>query len=529
MYYGHEKQGYHLDEIYTFLATNGDEYLRSDPDVLNRWLSNADIRSSVELSDSDRFDFSTAWRVASTNVANPPLYYFTLFAFRSAFSGAFAKWVPISLNLIFCFGAIILLFFLSLLLFKRRIWAFSVCFLYAISAGALNMELYIRCYTMVIFFVVALLYLLTKNILVGVSIRRHILIVVTIIFGVMSQMYFVVFLFAISICYCLLQLVTSNGYRQKLRNTLHYVASLAIAAIGVYLLMPDAIQNILHGSRYEQAVSGLDDLAGVGFFGNFINRIMVICNNAFGNVFLWPLIVTAIFFSIFVVIYVFRGFGKRSAIGIYLRSIDDDHDLICVCRIIAMTFIVTVFYTIVITAIAPYSGIRYFSPMVALIILSCVGIAKIMYTLFRGSQYANYILPFLVSIFVIGILSSFYFIPVNLENQYPNQARTRDMLSQYETAPIVFVNGDKRSTGIHLNMQNMTYFSQIYITQLSELTLERLDDILTIVNNGNAETMLLASNVPEFEQYIQVFIDESNYENYDLIDTFHGYTYYVLT
>ncbi len=246
---GVNKDGYHLDEIFSYGLSNSTTgaFLYDD---IDKWVSGSAFGDYLTVQNDEKFSYDKVYENQVQDV-HPPVYYVLLHTICSFFPDTFSKWFGLALNfLVFIFCQIVL-YVLSNRLLKTRFNALLVCCIWGFSIGALNTFIFVRMYALLTLLIL-LITLIHQRILSGdkLTLKKMTPVVITCIIGGLTHYYFLVFLFFLAVCSCIFLLV-----RKRRMDILIYVGSMVIALTCIYLIFP-AIVNHLSSGRGKQATSG---------------------------------------------------------------------------------------------------------------------------------------------------------------------------------------------------------------------------------------------------------------------------------
>lgn len=207
-WFGNRKQGYFIDEIYSFGLSNGyyKPFITSYGDkIFDQWADKTVIDDYMTVQKGERFAYGSVIYNQSQDV-HPPLFYLLLHTVSSFFPGRYSKWFGIGINLV-CFlisGGFLWLLGSRLMkcpwlgLVPVTIWGFS--------AGAVSYTIYIRMYMVMTLFTVLSGYLHERMEEEGQTWLKLLLIFVVTVCGLLTQYYFVIYAFFLSGVYFLWKL-----------------------------------------------------------------------------------------------------------------------------------------------------------------------------------------------------------------------------------------------------------------------------------------------------------------------------------
>ena len=155
LYWGFQKEGYYIDELWSYGLANSREtpFLQDKAGYMNAWHGPEFYGEYLTVDPGEWFDFRSVYENQAQDV-HPPFYYLLLHTVCSVFAGEFSKWFGLAINLCFFAGILWLLFAIGGKLLGRENPARLLPpLLYGFSGGALSMVVYIRMYAMLTFWV----------------------------------------------------------------------------------------------------------------------------------------------------------------------------------------------------------------------------------------------------------------------------------------------------------------------------------------------------------------------------------------
>ncbi|HBA49031.1 MAG TPA: hypothetical protein DCZ91_14790 [Lachnospiraceae bacterium] len=318
IFYGNQKEGYHVDEVYSYGLANSEylpfmhfgqhdynvkewmmEYGAGESlgqlfsnlvkdfrilkecgfhlkesviyqDYLTAQANSADTRTTswmpgqayldyVAVSESNTFNYASVYYNQRGDV-HPPLYYSLLHTICSVFQGKFSRWFGLGLNIAVLLMAAALLYKMCRLYLGGRTAALLTVGVYSLSAGFLSTAMFLRMYALLTFMVIAYCYMHLKIAdecfrLKGKNRRR---LVLAVLCGYLTHYYFVLYAIGVAAVFCIWMAV-----RRKWREMAGYVLTLAGAAAVGLCIWPFAIRHVFQGYR---GVDSLNMLLGGNFY-----------------------------------------------------------------------------------------------------------------------------------------------------------------------------------------------------------------------------------------------------------------------
>ncbi len=340
IYFGFQKEYFHMDEMYSYGLMNYDKLnIADNSDFLNTWHNKEYYKDYLEVNKDELYDFRPVYENQKNDV-HPPLYYLLLRIASSFNVDNFSKWTGLILNILIFAISNIFIYLIAKIIFKNPIYALLTCLINGFTLIALNSSLYIRMYELCNLNILIITYLHLKIYnKEKLKISYIVLITIFLILGGLTHYYYFIYVFTLAIIY-----ITKCIKTKKYRNLGIYIAGIIIAA-GVYLLIfPYAISHILFGYR------GVG--TSVNILNNFVGYIWIINKELFN--YLLPLALA---------ILVFACLNKKK------RKINLNKE-------IYLLLIPSLIYLIVVTLKAPYVEARYIMPIYSVIIISSIYLTK---------------------------------------------------------------------------------------------------------------------------------------------------------
>lgn len=391
LFWANNKEGYHMDEIYSFGLSNSKfHYDVFDESGNIRWNTPEDFNSYLTVTEQHVFDYANVYKNQAEDV-HPPLFYFIIHTIASCFPGTVSPYFAIVPNIIFSLATMILLYFIAMYILQNRCASLLTVLLYALSTGCVNMVIFVRMYSMLAFFTTCALYLhirlykreysLTPSLATGLA--------TTIFFGALTQYYFFIFMATLAV------FVAIDMLRKKQTKKLfQYIGLIAVVA-GLYILIwPHVFPHLFTSSRGEEAFSNLTNSSPIISFLWYLNAI----REGQGTL-LFAIFATVLFFYLISFIRACRNKNKTRLSGIVANH----------APALSVGLITSVYLLLVVVA-APYQTMRYITPLFPLISLLFVYVLRC--SIKTLSQQKNIRQKTLLiassAIIIVGIGSSVY-------------------------------------------------------------------------------------------------------------------------
>ena len=191
---------------------------------------------------NDIFNYFSVYYNQAKDV-HPPLFYFLVHFISSLFYGTFSKYIIFTLNLIFFIGTLIVINKIMKKLNHNNL-SIPTMILYGASIGCISTVMFQRMYMMLTFFSILYLYLTIKFVKDDFKLNNKWLWIVTILFGFLTQYYFVVYIVILFILLSVYLLLT-----KQYKKWFNYLSVHIIPAIIGIIFYPFSIEDIFFSYR----------------------------------------------------------------------------------------------------------------------------------------------------------------------------------------------------------------------------------------------------------------------------------------
>lgn len=312
VFWGQKKEGFHMDEIYSFGLSNS-EYLPfmhmgnqeysvkdwmaeygagenpvellqnlwkdfqilkenhfrfKDTVIYQQYLraqaNSADIYSSTWMTGQDYLDYLTAGNGNRFNYASvyynqrgdvhPPLFYILLHTICSVVTGSYSKWLGLGLNMVLLAAAMVGLYFLVKTCLENEQMALAVTACYGFARGFMTTALLIRMYSLLTLFVVLTCLVHLRIMKEGYTFhkkQRRLLFFVT-LFGFLTHYYYVLYAIALSAVVSVILMIS-----KKWKEMLRFWITLGVSAVVGLCVWPFAVKHVFGGYRGQDALGKL--------------------------------------------------------------------------------------------------------------------------------------------------------------------------------------------------------------------------------------------------------------------------------
>lgn len=340
------KKGMHVDEYYSYGLSNyaGDEIYM--PVELGKTYEEPEepFLSYMTAQPGARFAYENVWEKQTADV-HPPFYYVILHTISSFFPGTFSIWYAGVINLFFFAGLIFLTYASMQLLTGSQKASLLAAMLCSLSAGMIQINTFLRMYTMLMFMTMLLTWLHLKY-YHSQTARFFILYPLILIAGSLTHYYFLLFLLIQGLYFGVSLLL-----RRYWKNAAFYLMETLFAVGFSYLIFPAMGSHIFSGYRGKETLGNL--AAPSGYLSGLWDFFKIIRDNLTGNIL--PLILL-----LFAGAYAYRLFTKKKLLP--ARP-----------ALWGMLFFSAAGAYLLISKMAVYHYDRYISPIYPVLILLIIG------------------------------------------------------------------------------------------------------------------------------------------------------------
>lgn len=277
------------------------------------WLTGQYFQDYLSVQEGERFNIASVYYNQRGDV-HPPFYYLLLNVVSSIFAGQFSKWFAFAVNYLVLMITLILLYRMVRNHLGNYCTAMTTVAIYGLGSGFLTTMVFFRMYATLTMWTVALCYFhlyLQKRDFVMTKRKRRAL-TALVFFGYYTQYFFVV--------YAGVMMLTVVGYllrKKRAKEIWGYVRAYVSAAVIGVVVWPFSIKHIFFGYRGADVRSSL-------MSGNSLYKVKRMLNeiaeNCFGGsrVLIYVLICAGIAAYIVNAIRGYRRTGRKPAVMRYL-------------------------------------------------------------------------------------------------------------------------------------------------------------------------------------------------------------------
>lgn len=339
------KEGYFIDEVLSFSLANreGTGYYHLPEHM---WIDREWYLQNMTAQEGSLFDFRIAYNNQVMDVS-PPLFYMLLHGICSLFPGQLSPWMGLALNLLFYVGSLILLYYLGKKIFQDEIIGLLITFLFGMTYGAINTVMFLRMYMMATFMMLfhlsVYIHYFEKE---KVPPQGYILLIVSAVFGSLTQYYFLVGAVFLGAWY-----VIKFLYEKRYVELIKYILAVGISAGTAIFIFPAMPRHILKSGRGAASFESLAN--GENYFAYLKEMFRILNEEMFAGLLL-PVIVLLL---LVMLVIIWRKKGKVFEKKVYWVPI----------------LVVCAGYFFVVTKVAPYQTDRYIMPIFPLVYFVIVG------------------------------------------------------------------------------------------------------------------------------------------------------------
>lgn len=312
IYYGAQKEGYHVDELYSYGLSNSEylpfmhfgesgysvkdwmmdygageslgdlfrnlskdfqlvrecgfqikdtpiytDYLtaqsNSSDTRTTTWVSGQSYRNYLAVSENNTFNYASVYYNQRGDV-HPPLYYILLHTICSLFPGFFSKWFGLALNFLILLLTLWILYYMVSSYLGGKTVALAVVLCYGFSCGFMTTALFLRMYALLTLMTVICSCIHLKIAANGFIInkRNRIFLILSTLGGFLTHYYFVIYVLMTAMVFVIWMTV-----KGKRKAAISYTFTMIISAIIGLCIWPFAIKHVFLGYRGRETLETL--------------------------------------------------------------------------------------------------------------------------------------------------------------------------------------------------------------------------------------------------------------------------------
>lgn len=256
-YWGLQKEGYFVDELYTYGLANGymTPFLQQEENYANSYHTGREFLEWLTVSNADDFQFDSVWYNQSQDV-HPPFYYTIIHFLSSIFKETITPWIGLGVNYFFFATSVPVFYGIAVFILKNRWNALVATAMYVLSAGTINCILIIRMYMMLTFWILLYVWLLLhffeERFYNTPKVLYYISITLVMILGFLTHYHFVIPAISISgiyVLYCVLH--------KKVKNIFYYILSCVSAIVATQYIFEYSFNHIFMSGRGLESIRNI--------------------------------------------------------------------------------------------------------------------------------------------------------------------------------------------------------------------------------------------------------------------------------
>ena len=329
--FGMKKVSYYSDEVWTYGLANNLNGINPSVEIGVKYSGYGPLDSFVKVKDGAGFNFANVIKNQTDDV-HPPFYYFLVNSVCSIFADRFSKWYGISINLFWMVFIVIFLYKFARTLIANIFASIGITAFYGLSVMFLDSLIFIRMYTQLTFFFIALSYLIKKYWDRQLDKFFSVCLSLVLLAGMLTHYYFLIFIFAI--CGSFLIKLRKDRRDEEFRKLAHTILTAAIIYSAVW---HQFFIHLFLGQRGQQA----------------IYHAIVPKNIIKGPLYMIELINSQLLIGMLVIFLL---------LGMILLTLKiKHHEKIVSYNLVLL--MVSIFYVFVVGTIAPFMDSRYIMPV----------------------------------------------------------------------------------------------------------------------------------------------------------------------
>lgn len=525
IHYANYKDNLFLDEIWTFNLANSyyNPFIGSVSEYMNRWIDSNFWLQSLCVQNGEEFSYGSVFYNQSKDV-HPPLYYIVIHTICSFFPKQFSIWFGIIPNIVFFGGTQIILLKIADKLFDDKWSAIIVGILYGFSWGAVNSVVYIRMYMMLTFwwvlsFWMHLLLFEYYNKYKKLKIIYLLAIFVITICGFLTQYYYVIFAFFLSLIFCIWLLKS-----KEIKLFVKYAVSVIGGFIASIMIFPAFLNQMFNGYQGEIAIQNLSQVDLWMRLKAFVNMLNM---DVFGKM-LSVILISYILYNIIQLIKLIKKVSVSKVDNKYIINISvnkvvklgKNYNIELTVENIEFLAITcfTLCIFLLIAKIAPYLDSRYIFGLYPFI---CLLLLKFFYIWLNKRKFVLY----LVLIFVmISCFKTYDADNLKFSYTWKNTKKVEEIINIDDSINSIFVFGyDNWNQAIPQMLllsktQKSLFIDENDYEQLKELLCE-------YIKKNNKIIVYISHDVKNDRHVLRKISDLSLYKNFKEVDSNSGKTY----
>lgn len=256
-FFAFEKEGYHSDEVWSYGLANSfyepfiyGDALSFDVSKCHKWVDGTDFKDYLTVQRGEQFRYDSVWYNQSMDM-HPPLFYTILHTICSFFPDTFSKWFGFAINIAAMIIGQIFLAKTGYTATKSKVFAYLLCALWGFSCGFLNLNVFVRMYSLSTMFAILLLYSHCRLYYNEGSVKSNLIKIFVFSFcGALTHHYFIIAAFGIAACFCFYYL-----FKKQFKKMLAYAFTM-LGSIGLSIaVFPATIHHLFFMENTESRLA----------------------------------------------------------------------------------------------------------------------------------------------------------------------------------------------------------------------------------------------------------------------------------
>ncbi len=493
---GKQKEVYHCDEIFTYRLSND----FNSTEVHNLQSVHDFFVDKTTVKSGEEFSYGKVYQ-NQVNDVHPPLYYFVFHTISSFFTGQISKWFGLAINIFFALASSLLFFCLCNKVCKLKIISIIATVFYAFSIGSVGTVMFLRMYSMLVFFSLLYVYL---NVLLFESNNNIVKLFLclglcaTTITGFLTHYYFVVFAGFSSAGFFIYLIIQNFKKTIKFRITIAYFVSIFSGlALSVYLY-PAMIQHIFYSYRGVQTYTfNIQEKAQ--YLKEYLDII--------ASDFLISLPITIALLVLSVVMLFIPKIRKNIVTAM-------KNPIIIIFNILCILFVITI------AVVAPYQTDRYIFCLYPIIALLIVNIVSAIFSSFKIEQ--NWI--FTAAVMFVFMFFTYATNPIEYKYSEYSDNIIGEIEPYTDDTVIVLTDAEWKLNTVMLDVAEFDKFCIVIGENNVYKTLKR------VLNNYTAENLVVYVDSSFFDQekHLRFAKKPSELQNHVKLYTHEFFNSYLL-
>lgn len=272
VYFGFQKESFHVDEYFSYYSTSSDDFYIGLQD--NTWNPGDIAIRKCSVSLDGRFDYKNVYEMEAKDV-HPPLYYYCLHTLCSLFPETFSKWTGLGLNIFFFILSYIVLAKITWMLSDENIMlVLTVNLFYGLNPAVISLVMFIRMYMLLALLLLLFVYVHLRIVQAHYQVKGTELLAIVLISmaGFLTHYYFLIFAGLFSALFAAAVWIESKKFWLAVLNFGSFLLGIG-AAVAYY---PACIEHIFFGYRGTGAQEAFFDIGNTlyrfRYFSNLISR-----------------------------------------------------------------------------------------------------------------------------------------------------------------------------------------------------------------------------------------------------------------